>query len=34
VDLEHYAHVVPQASDLETIRRQVRTLAEAVIPLN
>jgi regulator of sirC expression with transglutaminase-like and TPR domain len=33
-DLEHYAHMAPQASDLETIRRQVRALAEAMIPLN
>lgn len=33
-DLEHYAHMAPQASDLETIRRQVYALAEAMVPRN
>jgi len=33
-DLEHYAHMAPQASDLETIRRHAQALVEAMIPLN
>jgi regulator of sirC expression with transglutaminase-like and TPR domain len=33
-DLERYAHLAPQAHDLETIRRQAQALAEAMIPFN
>ncbi|MGQ9550354.1 MAG: SirB1 family protein [Roseiflexus sp.] len=33
-DLEQYAYLEPQASDLETIRRHVQALVEAMAPFN
>lgn len=33
-DLEHYAHLQPQANDLDAIRHQTRLLADVLTPLN